>query len=109
MSSMPCRFIEVVAHHYPDYFGFARWYYRGKHFPLYQLVWPSTDGHYPWDTHASKPFKDCNRSWENLPEIDRSEESTRRLSDFLGRRFAGHRFAGRREPIALRSPCFAQS
>ena len=33
--AISCRFIEVAAHHYSDYVGFARWYYRGsKHFPL---------------------------------------------------------------------------
>jgi hypothetical protein len=54
---IPCRFVEVAAHHYSDYVGFARWYYRGKHFPLYQIVWPSTDGHYPWHPQASEHFK----------------------------------------------------
>lgn len=55
---IPCRFVEVAAHRYQDYVGFARWYYRGKYFPLHQIVWPSTDGHYPWDTKASAHFKE---------------------------------------------------
>jgi hypothetical protein len=34
--------------------GFARWYHRGHHFPLYQLIWPNNDGHYPRSEHASE-------------------------------------------------------
>jgi hypothetical protein len=55
---IPCRFLEVHARHYTDYVGFARWFYRGKHFPLYQIVWPSTDGLYPFDKAAPRSFKD---------------------------------------------------
>jgi hypothetical protein len=38
--------------------GFARWYYRGHHFPLYQLIWPNNDGSYPWDADAPDSFKE---------------------------------------------------
>ncbi len=54
---MRCRFVEIAAHHYHDYVGFARWYYRRKHFPLYQIVWPSNDGHYPSCPQAPEYFK----------------------------------------------------
>jgi hypothetical protein len=59
---MPCYFIEVAQRHYEDYVGFARWYYRGRHFPMYQIVWPSNDGHYPWSPKASTVFKE----WQPL-------------------------------------------
>jgi hypothetical protein len=59
---LPCRFIEVAAHHYSDYVGFVRWYYRGKQFPLYRIAWPSTEGQYPWNPRASKHFKD----WQSV-------------------------------------------
>jgi hypothetical protein len=52
-----CCFIEVAPRYYADYVGFARWYYLGKPFPLYQIVCPNTDGHYPWSSQASQPFK----------------------------------------------------
>jgi hypothetical protein len=55
---MRCHFLEVSQHYYADYVGFARWYYRKRHFPLYQIVWPNTDGFYPWDENAPKPFKE---------------------------------------------------
>jgi hypothetical protein len=54
---MTCRFVEVHTRYHEDNVGFARWYYRGKHFPLYQIVWPSNYGHYPWSPKASKSFK----------------------------------------------------
>jgi hypothetical protein len=57
-----CRFIEVAQRYYEDHVGFARWYYRGKHFPMYQIIWPSNDGHYPWSPKASAVFKE----WQPL-------------------------------------------
>jgi Domain of unknown function (DUF4262) len=53
-----CYFIEVSPQHYPDYVGFALWYYRKRHFPLYQLVWPSNDGQHPWSPNAPDSFKE---------------------------------------------------
>jgi hypothetical protein len=44
--------------YYHDYVGFARWYYRGEHFPMYQIVWPSNDGYFPWSPYASDTFKE---------------------------------------------------
>jgi hypothetical protein len=53
-----CYFIEVAERYYPDYVGFARWYYRRREFPLYQLIWPNNDGHYPWEEDAPRSFKE---------------------------------------------------
>jgi hypothetical protein len=53
----PCCFIEVAKSQYYDFVGFARWYYRGNDFPLYQIVWPSREGRFPWHPKASKEFK----------------------------------------------------
>jgi hypothetical protein len=57
LSGIPCCFVEVSPRNYCDYVGYARWYYRGKPFPLYQIVWPSNDGHYPWSIYAADSFK----------------------------------------------------
>jgi Domain of unknown function (DUF4262) len=54
----PCHFIEVAERYYYDYVGFARWYYRRRQFPLYQIVWPNHDGLYPWNERASRTFKE---------------------------------------------------
>jgi hypothetical protein len=51
-----CHFLEVSPQYYSDYVGFARWFYRRRHFPLYQIVWPNTDRLYPWDNHAPDSF-----------------------------------------------------
>lgn len=42
---------------YYEYVGFARWYYYGNDFPLYQIVRPSRDGHFPWHAMASEEFR----------------------------------------------------
>lgn len=52
-----CCFAEVPKARYYEYVGFARWYYKGNDFPLYQIVWPSRDGHFPWHPEASEVFK----------------------------------------------------
>jgi hypothetical protein len=55
---MKCQFLEVNPRYYSDYVGFALWFYRKRHFPLYQIIWPDRDGLYPWDAAAPKPFKE---------------------------------------------------
>jgi Domain of unknown function (DUF4262) len=51
-----CCFVEVSKSYYRDYVGTARWYYGGDSFPLYQIVWPSKQGHFPWHSDASESF-----------------------------------------------------
>jgi hypothetical protein len=53
-----CRFLEVNPRYYSDYVGFALWFYRKRHFPLYQIVWTNNERLYPWDTGAPSPFKE---------------------------------------------------
>jgi hypothetical protein len=38
----------VERRHYRDYFGYARWFYRGNDFPALQCVWPDAQHRYPW-------------------------------------------------------------
>ena len=52
-----CCFVEIAKQHYADYVGFARWYYQGDDFPLYQVVWPSKENHFPWNAHATDGYK----------------------------------------------------
>jgi hypothetical protein len=59
---MKCHFLEVNTRYYSDYVGFARWFYRKRHFPLHQIIWPNNDGLYPWNADAPKPFKE----WQPL-------------------------------------------
>jgi hypothetical protein len=52
-----CCLAEVPASQYHDHVGFARWYYLGNGFPLYQIVWPSRSGLFPWHPEATEEFK----------------------------------------------------
>jgi hypothetical protein len=52
-----CDFLEgynvafrtVERRHYPEYLGYARWFYRGDDFPDLQCVWPDSRHRYPWN------------------------------------------------------------
>lgn len=50
-------FVEAAASECENYVRSACWYYEGKPFPLYQVVWPSLDGHFPWHPSATDEFK----------------------------------------------------
>jgi hypothetical protein len=52
-----CCFVEVPKSAYYEHVGYARWYYQGNDFPLYQIVWPSRDGHFPWHPDATPEFR----------------------------------------------------
>jgi hypothetical protein len=52
-----CCFSEVPFSEYRDHVGYARWYYGGNVFPLYQVVWPSRSGLFPWHPDASAEFR----------------------------------------------------
>jgi hypothetical protein len=45
---------------YRDYFGWNLWLYKGEDFAVLQIVYPSTDGVWPWDAEASEWF----RKWQ---------------------------------------------
>jgi Domain of unknown function (DUF4262) len=62
LAGTACHFVEVADRYYPDYVGFARWYYRRREFPLYQIVWPNHDGLYPWCPSATRTFQE----WQPL-------------------------------------------
>jgi len=58
LPGIPCRFVEVSSHHYHDYVDFAHaCYSRGNRAPLYQIVWPSNHGHFPWSPQAPEHYK----------------------------------------------------
>lgn len=52
------KFFDVQRSHYKEYLGTAIWFYEGYDFPVRQLVWPSSSGHFPWEAVASKEFKE---------------------------------------------------
>jgi len=62
LPGLRCHFLEVLPCYSSDYVGFALSFYRKRHFPLYQIVWPNIDGLFPWHPHAPKHFKE----WQPL-------------------------------------------
>lgn len=48
-----CQFRPVDPTWYPNYFGWAMWFYNGEPFPVLQCFWPDREGHYPWDPACS--------------------------------------------------------
>ena len=52
-----CCFAKVPKAEYHEHVGFARWYYEGDEFPLYQIVWPCRSGFFPWHPLATADFK----------------------------------------------------
>jgi hypothetical protein len=55
-----CMFRAVPFEVYPDYLGYAMWFYRSEAFPVLQCVWPDNQHRYPWE-------KDCH------PEVRRRQ------------------------------------
>ncbi|WP_395343802.1 DUF4262 domain-containing protein [Ningiella sp. W23] len=47
-------FIEVDKKHYDEYFGWGLWLNNGDDFKMLQLIWPTTDGVWPWDNGKSE-------------------------------------------------------
>ena len=52
-----CVFVKVPEESYGQYVLSASWYYEGNAFPLYQVVWPSEEGRFPWHARAGKKFR----------------------------------------------------
>lgn len=57
LNNYSCCFVEVPLKQYHDHVGFCRWYYQGSSFPLYQVVWPSQAGLFPWHHQATPEFR----------------------------------------------------
>jgi len=52
-----CFFTSVEKKFYPEYVGYARWYYKGDNFPLLQCVYPTIKGIYPWQKEWPKEIE----------------------------------------------------
>jgi len=56
LGNFDVMFRPVLEEHYEEYFGWARWLYKGDDFNVYQLIWPSTKGVWPWDPQAPDEY-----------------------------------------------------
>jgi len=63
------QFIEVDKVFYPNYLGYAGWFYNMTFdFPTLQLVWPDKQNNFPWD-------KNFNPDWKfKQPLLDRNTD-----------------------------------
>jgi hypothetical protein len=53
------RFLDVARRHYPERFGYARWYYKGDDFPALQCLWPDKQGRFPTGAYYAEPLRAC--------------------------------------------------
>jgi hypothetical protein len=51
---LPC----AKSPHYRELFGWSRWFYGGDDFECVQLVWPDTQGRFPWERGFEQGFRD---------------------------------------------------
>ena len=50
LDGYPAVFVNIEERYFREYFGYARWFYRGSDFPMLQIVWPDkTSGAFPWE------------------------------------------------------------
>ena len=49
-------FENVAKKHFRKYFGWGLWYYGEQHFDVWQLVYPTTSGIYPWYENVPEEF-----------------------------------------------------
>jgi hypothetical protein len=53
------QFKAVLPEHFDEYLGWDKWLYGGKNFEALQIIYPSTEGIWPWELAASDWF--CHR------------------------------------------------
>jgi Domain of unknown function (DUF4262) len=52
------QFLDVHKAYYPDYLGYAGWFYNNTFdFPTLQLVWPDKEHHFPWEAEFNPNWK----------------------------------------------------
>jgi hypothetical protein len=50
-------FLPVAQVHYEEHLGSAIWFYQWEAFPCLQLVWPDTQGRFPWERGFEERFR----------------------------------------------------
>lgn len=56
LGGFDCTFEKVHQKHYREYMGWARWLYGGDNFEVFQLIYPTTSGIWPWSPEAPEGF-----------------------------------------------------
>lgn len=60
LDNFKCLVLDVNQKYYDEYVGQALEYYGDNKFPIQQIVWPATNGKFPFDEGAPDSFK----QWE---------------------------------------------
>lgn len=50
-------FVNVPKWRYKEYFGWGLWLHQGEDFEMLQMVWPTTDGLWPWNKHKNEYYQ----------------------------------------------------
>jgi len=67
------QFEFVGTDRFDEYLGWDKWLYGGKSFEAMQIIYPTTDGIWPWDERASEWFRERQPILsDNLPKGDLS-------------------------------------
>jgi hypothetical protein len=56
-NDIPAIFLPVDVTVHRKLVGFNIWFYEGKDFPLFQVVWPDKEGHFPWEQECAEGIK----------------------------------------------------
>jgi hypothetical protein len=82
------RFLQMDLAHYPDYVGYAGWFYGMTfNFPVLQLVWPDKQHRFPWendfyeDWKFRQPLLDRNTDFKFYEERNLGVFTTRSVLD----------------------------
>ncbi|AEH88374.1 DUF4262 domain-containing protein [Mesorhizobium opportunistum] len=57
VNGFDCQFGTVHVGHYREHFGWDIWFYDGLDFRVMQLIFPTTEGVWPWEVDASDWFR----------------------------------------------------
>lgn len=60
-----CFMVEVSHEYYKEYLGYALWYYK-NHFPVFQCVYPTVKGIFPWQEEWPSEIKDLQPILGNI-------------------------------------------
>ncbi len=57
LSDFDVCFVKVAKKHFNEYFGWGLWLHNGDDFEVLQMIWPTTDGVWPWHDDKSNFYE----------------------------------------------------
>ena len=62
-------FVEVDKQYFENYFGWGIWLHKGNDFRMLQMVWPNSEGAWPWDPESIEQFRSTQPVLNKAVEI----------------------------------------